>query len=165
MPLLCPSLHQALIFFSPFLSLFCLIWILPPAVSLWSRVLSCTWTLPSYFWDFIGTLQSFLWTWTHQLSETLRSSIFSCCSQWACPARRFLVSTCCLFWGAQVSQRPWCFPPPPLMELVPCRSCDCRWFVPSCTDLGLGGDALPPRFCGCFPWGFDFAAFLALFSV
>lgn len=80
------------------------------------RVLSCKGaSLPSYFWEFIGPrfielLQSFLCTCSHQLLQCIRPNIFSCCFQWACQTGKFLVSTCCLFWDAQVSQMLRCFP-------------------------------------------------------
>lgn len=97
--------HPANIFPFSSLSLFS-VWILAPAGSLSSGALSCkallglhrAQTQPRY---------SVLWTCTHQLLESLRANIFSCCSQCACQTRKFLVSTCCLFWDARVSWRPW----------------------------------------------------------
>lgn len=132
------------------------------------RVLSCKGaSLPSYFSEFIRPrfiqlLQSFLCTCAHQLLQCIRPHVFSCYSWWACQTGKFLVSTCCLFWDAQVSQMLWCFPLLPLQVLVPCRSSDYWWFVPTCSYLGLVEIHCHLGFYGCFPWSFNFAIVVAL---
>lgn len=161
-----PSANLA--FFSPLssLSLFCMVWILPLAISLQSGVVSCEELCPvtseSLWGPDVLAPSSFCVNSLHLIAVGVPKTQHF----WLLLSvgLAHFMSTCSLFWDAQVCQVPcWL----PLLPLLGAGTVQDLWFLLCSYPIlilailahvgGFVEIAHPLGFCGCVPWSFDHA--------